>query len=363
IGEAIARLLSWQGAKVKRACYQGDVGLHVAKAIWAARLLPQPPEDIRGWGEAYARGSQAYDTDPAARIAIETLNKVIFERRDEAINALYDQGKKVSLAHFEEIYHRLGTAFDYYFLESVVAPLGQELVERWREKGVFEIGTDGAIIFRGEKDGLHTRVFINALGLPTYEAKDLGLNTEKFTLEPELDQSLIVTANEQNAYFAVVLKVLNLIAPAVGAKTKHLSHGLLRLATGKMSSRAGNVITGEGLIEEVATLVKAKMVGRDLAEKIRSETVERVALGAIKYWILKQAPGQDIIFDPDHALSLAGDSGPYLQYTLVRARAVLKKAASRGLTATFVNASTDAVIILERWLGRFPETGARAAAP
>jgi arginyl-tRNA synthetase len=166
-------------------------------------------------------------------------------------------GRKVSLKEFEKIYKVLDTKFDEYFFESQTTEFGTDLVLVNIDNGVFE-KSDGAVIFKGEKYGLHTRVFINREGLPTYEAKDLGLAEIKYKRVP-YERSIIITANEQFDYFRVLLKALSLIYPNLAERTIHLPHGMLRLPSGKMSSRTGNVITAEALISDIKDLVKEKI--------------------------------------------------------------------------------------------------------
>ncbi|MEK7585451.1 MAG: arginine--tRNA ligase [Patescibacteria group bacterium] len=355
IGEAISRLIASQGAEVKHACYQGDVGMHVAKAIWGS--LKQPTTDAAIWGKAYALGSQAYETDELAKKEINEINKKIYDRSDEGVNKIYDAGRQVSLDYFESIYKRLGTKFDYYFFESESGPIGQKLVQENLGK-VFEV-SDGATIFAGEKYDLHTRVFLNSEGLPTYEAKELGLaklKGEKYLC----DRSIVITGNEVAGYFAVLKKVLELIMPELAEKMRHLPHGMLRLATGKMSSRTGNVITAENLLEEVKTTLAEKMKEREFGDAEREQVAEAVAVGAIKYSILKTSPGRDIIFDLGKSLSYEGDSGPYLQYAYVRATAVLKKGEAEGVKASFGHAPEEVSELAHR-LTRFPSIVSRAA--
>lgn len=308
IGESISRLIEASGAEVKRACYQGDVGLHVAKAVWAD-------------GD-YALGAKKYEEDEKAKLEIQEINKKLYEKSDPELNKKYEAGRKLSLAKFEEIYKKLGTKFDFYFFESETGEFGKKIVQENIGK-IFQ-QSDGAVIFPAEKydEKLHTRVFINSDDLPTYEAKELGLakiKHDKFSY----DESVIVTANEINQYFKVLLKALEQIFPDLAAKTKHVSHGFLRLPSGKMSSRTGDVITADSLIGEVKERVLAKMEEQD------GVVAEQVAVAAIKFEILKQAPGRDIIFDINKSLSLEGDSGPYLQYTYARARSVLEKSAQQ----------------------------------
>jgi arginyl-tRNA synthetase len=349
-GEAIARFTEFCGAEVRRANWQGDVGPHVAKAIWGKMQKPE-----LSWGEAYTYGAQEYE---ASKEAIDEINKQVYERSSEQVNALYDTGRKESLAHFEEIYAVLGTKFDYYFFEGTEGLEGIPLVKEGLKKGIFE-ESDGAVVFRGEKYGLHTRVFLTAKGLPTYEAKELGLNKAKFEKEPDVGLSIIVTANEQSSYFEVVLEAMKQVLPEIAQKTVHIDHGMMQLTSGKMSSRKGNIITGESLIEEMREKALAKMSDRDLGGE-KQNVADMVAVAAIKYSILKQARGKNIIFDPEASLSFEGDSGPYLQYSHVRALSVLRKAKEEGVSARATEAPEETTE-LERLLYRFPEVVFRAA--
>lgn len=331
IGETIARLYEAAGAKVIRVTWQGDVGMHIAMAVWAiktGKLDAMPTNDISledkmsYLGKAYSVGTVAYKEDPYANKEIEELNKNIYSRDNSEVNYIYDTGRKWSLDYFEEIYKRLGSKFDHYFFESELGEKGLEIVKQHPE--VFE-ESEGAVIFRGEKYGLHTRVFINSSGLPVYESKELSLNKEKFDrYNPDL--SVIITGNEINAYFKVLLKVMELTMPEVAKRTRHISHGMLRLPGGKMSSRTGDVITADSLIEQIKTRLPEARLQENLEAGLQEETREKIAIGAIKYSILKQGPGYDIVFDFEKSLSVKGDSGPYLQYTYARLNNIVTKA-------------------------------------
>ncbi|MEK7477745.1 MAG: arginine--tRNA ligase [Patescibacteria group bacterium] len=369
IGESLARLFQVSGADARRACYQGDVGIHVAKAIWGMSALKdeRPAADsklavkVTFLGQAYAFGTTKAKEDPTAAAEIKILNKKIYERSDGEINKLYDLGKKWSLEYFDTVYQRLGTAFDYKFFESETGKAGRETVDRGLQSGVFE-KSDGAVVFKGEPYGLHTRVFLNSDGLPTYEAKELGLAKIKYGLYP-YDLSVVVTGNEINDYFKVLLQVMNLLFPDLAAKTKHLGHGFLRLPGGKMSSRTGTVITAEEVIDKAKAIILTKMkeTKKDIANL--DETADQIAIGAIKYSILKQDIGKDIIFDFDKSLSFVGHSGPYLQYTYARTQSVLEKAASAGITFQCQGLTLtlgDTITPVEKMLYRFPEVVERA---
>jgi arginyl-tRNA synthetase len=214
-------------------------------------------------------------------------------------------------------------------------------------KGIFQ-KSDGAIIYNGEGKGVHTMVFITSHNTPTYEAKDIGLAFLKEERWPS-DKVIVITGNEQTGRFKTVLAALADIAPLVAAKTAHLATGFLKLASGKMSSREGNVITAASFIKDVINQASEKNADPLIAEQ--------VAIGAIKYMILRQAPGSDIIFDAKKSLSLEGDSGPYLQYALVRAKSVLTQAEGGAPVA----GAPGTPYLLERIILHFPEVAARAA--
>lgn len=365
IGESIARIIENAGAEVFRANYQGDVGLHVAKALYVIskdiKKFVAKEDNIREAaqmiGEAYAEGSKAYEEDPKAKEEIDAINKKIYERSDESLIAAYDWGFKITMEAFEEIYRMLGTKFDYYFLESEMAVEGSNTVKE--NIGKIFTESEGAVVFKAEEHDpkLHTRVFITKNGLPTYETKELALCEAKFVIRPNLDLSIVITANEQAEYMRVVTKALSLLKPQFAEKMRHITHGMMRFAQGKMSSRLGNVITGESLLRDVDTMVEEKMKesGREL-----EGVSKKVAVAAIKYGILKQTTKSDIIFDLENAISFEGDSGPYLQYSYARSKSLLEKGEKEGVLPSFDTLPQELTLV-EKLLYRFPEVARRAA--
>lgn len=347
IGEAVARLTANSGATVIRDTYGGDVGPHVARALWS--LQKRGASDVANAVEvdaAYLEGAKAYDESEDAKAEIEALNQSIYEGKDAALMDLWRKCREVCLQSFRELYTILGTSFDYYFFESEVTPIGLEIVRDGVEKGVFK-ESEGAIIYDGEKKGLHTLVFVTSRGTPTYEAKDIGLAFYKEERIPN-DGVIIETGAEQVGHFKVFLAALSEIAPLVAAKTGHISHGLMVDASGKkLSSRLGNAPTAMELLAEVIERAKQKNEDPLIAEQ--------VAVGAVKYMILRQAAGGNVLFDPEKSLSLEGDSGPYLQYALVRAKKLLTYDGSGGTEVPGVPYE------IERLIVRYPEVAARAA--
>jgi len=371
IGESMSRLVQSSGSEVIRACYQGDVGLHVAKTIWAIKFKIQDlkfkiedqsqdvKEKVKWLGEMYVYGSK-FDEDEKIQREIKDINKKIFDKSDPEINSIYEKGRTWSLEYFDLIYKRLGTKFDKFFFESEVAEYGMKIVKEFLKKSVFE-ESKGAIVFKGEEHGLHTRVFVTSQGLPTYETKELGLNMEKFRQFPDLTESVIITANEQNDYFSVLLKAFEFIDKHIAEKTRHMSHGILRFSSGKMSSRKGNIISAEDLLEEIRKLVEDKISDRDFDEVESDKIADKIAIGAIKYTILRQSVGSDVIFDSAASISFEGDSGPYLQYSAVRAKSILERAEKDGLKGLRRDFRLPkAVTMLEKLIVRFPDILERA---
>jgi arginyl-tRNA synthetase len=267
-------------------------------------------------GSYYARGAQAYRDNPKAKKRTDEINLSVYQRSDPVINTIYDAGRQASLEHFQIIYDKLGAVFEKNYFESDTAKEGVEIVEQNTGK-IFE-KSDGAVIYDGEKVGLHKRVFITKQGLPTYEAKEIGLAFTKERDYPKAQSFVVITANEIDDYFKVLVQAIAAIDERLGKKIRHISHGVVKLPEGKMSSRTGKVKTFTDLETDITT--RTKHLYGD------GKNTQEIVLGAIKYEFLKHRVGSDFIFDMDESISLQGNSGPYLQYAYARAQSILTKA-------------------------------------
>ena len=351
VGESLSRIYEIVGAKVIRVCYQGDIGMHVATTMWGIEHMGETVDDsaslrdkVTYLGKGYAYGTQQLEENPLIKEEIQTINKHLFEGKE---HEMYEKGKKWSLDYFQTVYEKLGTAFDYFIMESEVGDKGKQIVIENTPK-VFE-QSDGAYVYKGEKVGLHTRVFINSQGFPTYEAKELGNCARKEELVPNTDISVVVTAHEVDEYFKVIQSALKEINEVQAQKLVHISHGMLRLPEGKMSSRTGNIISAEDLLDEVKERIQDRLEKSDLpAGEAGADSKEQlandIAVGSIKFSILRQAIGRDIIFDIDKSISFEGDSGPYLQYTHARIVQLLKKAEDLGIAGAYHNDVNEVVL-------------------
>lgn len=403
VGESLSRIYEANGAIVHRGDYFGDVGMHVAKALWGLKnmlqedkismkdLAEKPLNDrINYFGKAYAKGSTAYEEDTKAQEEMKHLNRLVYiaaqkmwqkekgitalvdyqkdqvidEKELDEIYEMYRVGREWSLAYFDSLYERIGMQFAGYYPESIAGEKGYGLVKSHITDGVF-VEHDGAVIFKGEEFGLHTRVFINSLGLPTYEAKELGLAVWKNEEFP-YDFSIILTGNEINEYFKVLMKALSLIKPELAAKSKHIGHGMVRMASGKkMSSRTGQIISGKNVLDEAKNLAKKKIaeakIGRESVSGDDADIVaEQVGVGAIKYSFLKSGIGKDIPFSFEESVSFEGNAGPYVQYTYTRTHSVLEKA-GKHIQYPSDYMPQDEELKLLRHMQKFPEIVKEAA--
>ncbi len=336
-GEAISRLLEAAGAEVFRANYQGDIGPHVAKAIFGIQKIMDEKgltvEEIASWtnhdkahflGEGYARGSKEYEGN---KEEVDLINKQLYQK-DSKVNEIYQITRKWSLDYYDDFYKRFYTKFDELFFESDVADRGKEIVQANIGK-IFKEEND-AVIFPGEKYGLHTRVFITSAGNPTYEGKEMANGFAEYKAFP-FDKKIHVVGSEQAGYFQVVFKALELLdSDKFENKQIHISMGMVQLTDRKMSSRTGDVLTVDWLIDQVKNKAEELMSEDKLDKPEREKVLEQIAIGAIKYSVLQVSATQNVTFDINKSVSLDGNSGPYIQYVYARTQSVLAKSEIRN---------------------------------
>ncbi|MDO5481396.1 MAG: arginine--tRNA ligase, partial [Candidatus Saccharibacteria bacterium] len=315
IGDAVARLYERAGAKVVRANFGGDIGMHVAKTMFILQRKRMDrrmsaTEVVEMIAKCYVEGTRAYEDNVFSKMEITAINKFLYQvveagedaeweravkiQTDEGeveiqgkrIAKMYWWGRKASYEYFDEFYKILGVKFDKYYPESSVMKRGIAEVSRGLKEGVFE-KSNGAVVFLGEKYGLHTRVFINREGLPTYEAKDFGLGLTKWE-DYKFDENVVITGNDIIEYMKVIFKAEELVEPEVAKRSRHIAHGNLKLLGGvKMSSRKGNFVTAEEVIEAVKDELQRETGSEDM----------RVVMAAIKFAFLKNKLEGNTNFD------------------------------------------------------------------
>lgn len=361
VGEAMARLAKTSSADVSIVSYPSDVSLGIGKAVW--QLLEHGVEKIESFetlsekmtflGSCYSEGTQYYKDHPEIEPRVREITQDIYERRDTPAYTAYKIGRDLNLEYFLKMTARLGSSFDGLIFESEAGMAGKKIITEHTPSVYSE--SDGAIIFEPseadiEKNGsLHTRVFINKDGNPTYEAKDTGLIQIKFD-RYEPDMSVIITDSEQGPYFQVMLNAAGKIDAMWQEKTVHKTHGRMQFKGEKMSSRLGNTPLVADILEVVNEEVHARAEDRTLS----NEQADIISIAAVKYAVLRTQAGKNINFDPDTSLSFEGDSGPYLQYTYARSQSMLRKANKEGIAVDHTRPDNWETTDIERYLYRYP---------
>ena len=338
VADVVARLIERSGAQVRRTNFGADVGLSAARAMWGIlndlggefpEKLQEIPKETRTKYIAarYVDGATAdsADDDEATKTAIMAINKQIYTIHKEGDTTsnfakIYFTCREWSREYFVNFYYEIKvTDFEKYYPESITEGRGVSTVNA--HIGTVFKESRGAVIFDGEPHGVDTRVFITSQGLPTYEAKDIGL----ILIEADdfhFDHRILFTGRDQLQYMKVVWKALDQIIPGSEAKMTHIVNGIVKFGDGqKMSSRTGNVTTAVDVVQAVREAVG------DSGDATRDD---QISLGAMKYEFLRHRLEGDIAFDPKESVSLQGNSGPYLQYALVRAKSVVVKSSAKA---------------------------------
>lgn len=328
IADSLANLIEAAGAHTYRVSYHGDVGAHVGKSMWAllryvdgdAGKLNEVPESERNsfMSRMYAEGARAYKEDETARAEIDELAKQSFTRESPLYAAVYETIFNWSFEQIAATVARLGNKpVERRFLESDADLRGVKVV-RDNVPEVFQ-ESDGALIFKGSEHGSFDNVFVNRNGQGLYAARDLGLIQLK-NEQYHPDKSYIVTAEEQKDYFVGVFAAAGLAMPELKDVTVNIPTGTVKLTTGKMSSRDGDIVEIGWLFDQVAEAIRAR----------GGEATDDIVAGALRYAFLKVRIGGDVVFDINESVSIQGNSGPYLQYAHARACSILEKAEGVG---------------------------------
>lgn len=323
LADTMANLLAVDGGRMHRVSYHGDVGTHVGKSMWAilketggdtAKLEAiAPAQRNKFMSKMYAEGSRAAKESEEVKKEADELAKQSFKLDDPTFKAVYDICAKWSYDEIDSLVARLGNIpIERRYVESETEEPGKKLIKD-NTPGVFK-ESDGAYIFEGSNYGSFDNVYIGSHGNGLYGAHDMGLIQLKYTDYPNLDECIVVTGSEQGAYFVGVIAASELAIPALKGKLKNYPTGLVKLTTGKMSSRSGDVVEIGWLFDEFAGAIEAR---GGVAE-------DEIIAGALRYQFLKAKLGGDVVFDVNEAVSLTGNTGSYLQYAHARARRILE---------------------------------------
>ncbi len=364
IGEAISRIFEKLGCRVFRVNLHNDRGIHICKSMlaykkWGDDREPDKKPD-HFVGDFYVLFSQRVKENPKLEEeAREMLRK--WEAGDKETLELWKKLTSWVEKGFEETYRRFGVRFDKIYRESEMYKKGKEMVLEGLKKGIFQKDETGAIFFDLSKYGLDKKILIRSDGTTLYITQDLYLAYLKY-IDFSPDKSIYVVANEQNYHFEVLFKLLEELKK-LGYKFPkeniHLNYGMVNLPSGKMKSREGEVVDADDLMDEMKERAMKEIEKRNvLSEEKLDELSHKISLAAIKFFLLKYDEYKDFTFYPEESLSLEGETGPYLQYSLVRAKKILEKIESKPKVGELTE---DEEFYLAKKISKFPDVVKSAA--
>ncbi len=362
IGESLFRIIKYSGHNTIQISFPSDVSPGIAKTVWAIKKQNINLEDITVYNiaDSYVLGTKEYKENEDAKKEINEINKNLYNQKKGIDWDIYLIGKKISLSHFDEIMKKLDSNFKDIIFESQAEIEGKNVINENLNKVFEKSENSNAIIFRGSKYGLFDNVFINSDGFGTYLAKDIGLlkikNEKKYFNKENINQSLVLTDTEQSQHFQLVKKVSSLIEELkeISEKSIYLQHGRMSFSgKEKISSRYGNVPLALDLIKKIQNKILNKMTEKDFSEKEKNLISEKIAIGILKYSILKVKSGKNIVFDFEKDTNPTGNSASFLFYTFVRANSIYNKANKNKILVVSENSQNTSD--LEKVLYRFSD--------
>jgi arginyl-tRNA synthetase len=353
LGHSVAMILEACGNRVIKANLVNDRGIHICKSMLAWKKFGNgatpASTGLKGdhlVGEFYVKFDKAYkaeidelkkeglsqeEAEKKAPLMLEAQEMLrLWESGDKDTRALWEMMNGWVYDGFAETYRDLGVSFDKMYYESQTYLLGKELVQHGLEKKVFYKKENGSVAIDLSAEGLDEKIVLRADGTSVYITQDLGTAIERFKEFPDLKQLIYTVGNEQDYHFKVLFKILEKLGYDWARECYHLSYGMVELPEGKMKSREGTVVDADELIAEMRkTAAEAtEELGKvqDFGKEELNRLHRQIALGALKYFILKVDPRKKMLFNPKESIDLNGHTGPFIQYTYARINSVLKKA-------------------------------------
>ena len=384
LGYSVSEIMKANGNKVVKTNIVNDRGIHICKSMLAWKKLGngETPESSgkKGdhlVGEYYVKFDQLYKKEIADLIATglseegakeqaPIINEAremlrLWEANDAATRDLWRRMNSWVYAGFDETYKTLGVNFDKIYYESDTYTVGRDEVLRGVKEGIFEQMDDSSVWANLENDGLDRKILLRSDGTSVYMTQDIGTAKIRYSDFP-IDHMIYVVGNEQIYHFQVLSLLLDKLGYKWGKDLYHFSYGMVELPQGRMKSREGTVVDADDLVAgmvDVARKVSEELGKLDNYTDEEKERIYRmVALGALKYFILKVDPKKTMLFNPEESIDFNGNTGPFIQYTYARIQSVLRKAADAGIeipVQTPEIALNDKECALIKILVTFPE--------
>ena len=390
LGESVSRILKAAGADVYKVDLINNRGVHICKSMLAYKLFHEAkgdtPESLGMKGDhfvgqcyvefdKYLKGEKdkPETAHPEANQMAEDM-LIKWEAGDPEVHALWEKMNGWTFDGVKETYKRTGISFDKYYFESETYLKGKDEIMKGLEKGVFFKAEDGSVridvtdvVGKGKDGNNQEKVLLRKDGTSVYITQDIGTAISRHD-DWAFNQLVYVVASEQNYHFKVLFHILKKLGFDWADKLFHLSYGMVNLPSGRMKSREGTVVDADNLVDSLHAdaLAAIKERGRDEEVGDADEVAEKVALGALHYYILQATPIKDMLFNPAESLSFNGNTGPYLQYMGARINSILAKAAEAGVTEDSSEAAVALLSGEDEWaliktLGDYPNVIAKAA--
>lgn len=361
LGYSVAELYRANGYNVHKVQIINDRGIHICKSMAAWKLYGngETPESsgLKGdklVGKYYVEFDKNYKAQmkelqdkgmpepeaekqaPIMKLAVDMLQK--WEAKDPETVQLWKTMNGWVYKGFDATYQRMGVDFQKLYYESDTYLLGKEEVLKGVEKGIFFKKDDGSVWVDLTADGLDQKVLLRSDGTSVYMTQDIGTAILRFRDFPKIEGQIYTVGNEQEYHFKVLFLILGKLGYEWAKKCYHLSYGMVDLPSGKMKSREGTVVDADDLMQEMAEEAErqTRELGKidELSEVEAKQLFEMIGLGALKFFLLKVDPKKRMLFDPNESIQLQGFTGPFIQYTHARIRAILRKAESMNLVPT-----------------------------
>ncbi|AEF81570.1 arginine--tRNA ligase [Leadbettera azotonutricia] len=376
LGESVSRILAACGAEVRKVCIINDRGVHICKSMLAYKEFGEgkTPESehlksdhfVGDWYVKFHKMSQ--EDKGAEERAQDMLRK--WEAGDPETVELWKKMNAWTVNGMKQTYERTGVSFDQYYYESQTYLLGKDEILKGLEKGIFYREEDGSVQVDLTAEKLDKKVLLRKDGTSIYITQDIGTAIYRHKDWP-FDRLVFVVGSEQQYHFKVLFTILDKLGFVWAKNLYHLSYGMVNLPEGKMKSREGTVVDADDLIDSLKEMALTEIRSKDREDAVgeASEVAEKIALGALHYFLLQVSPAKDMLFDPKESLSFNGNTGPYLQYMGARISSLLRKAedsaaknsSGKAGEADFSLLTSDAEWELIKVLGGYNDAVAAAA--
>lgn len=385
LGYSLSRIVAANGNRVVKTNIVNDRGIHICKSMlaWKKWGNKQTPESAgkKGdhlVGDFYVKFDQEYkkelaqlmeqglskeEAEKESRLMQEARDMLrAWEAGDPEVVELWKTMNGWVYEGFDQTYKALGVDFDKIYYESQTYKVGRELVLEGLDKGLFYRRVDGSVWADLSQNGLDEKLLLRSDGTSVYMTQDIGTARMRFD-DYNIDKMVYVVGNEQDYHFKVLSILLDRLGFEWGKSLMHFSYGMVELPEGKMKSREGTVVDADDLIEDMVNTAREMSKELGKLDGYTDEEAERIyriiALGALKYFILKVDPRKNMTFNPRESIDFNGNTGPFIQYTYARVRSIFRKAKEKGIDTSIENLVREVSLTpketeVMKMIGNFP---------